>query len=50
MKKAYDPCQPIKVIFVDQYKDAIDLAAATNTAYTPAQIITYACKIILQNS
>jgi hypothetical protein len=41
MKKAYDPSQPIEILF-DQYEDAIELAAAANAAYTPAQIAAYA--------
>jgi hypothetical protein len=47
MKKPYDPSQPIECLF-DQFEDAVDLAAAANAAYTPAQIVAYPYNTVFQ--
>jgi hypothetical protein len=47
MKSAYDPSQPIEVLF-DQIEEALDLAAAANAAYTPQQIVAYAYNLVFQ--
>jgi hypothetical protein len=39
--------QPIKSLF-DQFEDAVDLAAAADAAYTPAQIDAYAYNTVFQ--
>jgi hypothetical protein len=47
MKTAYNPSQPIEVLF-NQIKDAVDLADAANTAYTIPQIIAIAYNSVFQ--
>jgi hypothetical protein len=47
MKQAYDPSQPIESLS-DQYKDAMELAAAANAAYPPQQIVAYAYNTIFK--
>ncbi len=47
MKAAYDPSQPIKVLY-NQIDDGVELADAANAAYTTAQIIAIAYNGLFQ--
>jgi hypothetical protein len=47
MKAAYDPSQPIEVLF-DQIEEAVDLADSANAAYTISQIVAIAYNSVFQ--